>query len=76
MHKLLASAHPCLVCYMQPRYEGYRKRWIEDYRAGHPGHNLERIEELAGVEQVAERVGLVNVAREMERLGSTGSTGN
>jgi len=68
IRRLPESTHPCLVCYMKPHYEAYRKRWMDHYRGEHPGQNCERIEELAGVEQVAERVGLVNVVREMEKL--------
>jgi hypothetical protein len=54
---------------MRPEYETYRKRWMDHYRGEHPGQKNEKIKELSGVEQVAERVGLVNVVREMDRLG-------
>jgi hypothetical protein len=55
---------------MQPQYEDHRMRWIDHYRGEHLGQNFERIEELAGIEQIAERAGLINVVREMERLGT------
>ena len=66
--KLGASAHPCFNCYMKPQYEAYRKRWLDHYRGEHPGQKFERIEELAGFNFVAEKVGLLNVVKEMERL--------
>ena len=43
----------------------------------HPGTKPEDLEKLAGVEQISGRVGLINVAREMERLklGEQGKPG-
>ena len=67
--KLPKSAHPCLKCYMQPQYAEYRKRWMDDYRASHPGVTQD-IERLAGIEQIPGRMGLVNVEKEIERMAS------
>ncbi|KAF2708809.1 hypothetical protein K504DRAFT_491469 [Pleomassaria siparia CBS 279.74] len=63
------SKYPCLSCYMQPRWAQYRARWVNEYRSMHPGTRPEDLEQFSGVEIIPERVGLVNVAREMERMG-------
>jgi hypothetical protein len=34
----------------------------------HPGTKPEDLEKLAGMEQISGRVGLINVAREMDKL--------
>jgi hypothetical protein len=43
----------------------------------HPGTKPEDLEKLAGVEQISGRVGLINVAREMDKLklGEQGKPG-
>lgn len=43
----------------------------------HPGTKPEDLQKLAGVEQIPGRVGLINVAREMDRLrlGEQGKPG-
>ncbi|KAF2796710.1 hypothetical protein K505DRAFT_372989 [Melanomma pulvis-pyrius CBS 109.77] len=67
---LRPSKYPCLTCYMQPQWAGYRQRWVGEYRAMHPGTRAGDLERMAGVEQIPGRVGLLNVVREVDRLAS------
>ncbi len=60
---------------MKPEYLAYRKRWMEEYRAGHRGCTVDHVEGLSGVDAVPGRVGLVNVAVELGRRGSVGGDG-
>jgi hypothetical protein len=43
---------------------------MDDYRNGHPQQNVENIEELTGIAQVAEKTGLINVLQEMDKMES------
>ncbi|KAF2873736.1 hypothetical protein BDV95DRAFT_352422 [Massariosphaeria phaeospora] len=64
------SRYPCLACYMRPEWTWQRNRWINDYRIMHPGTRIADLPELAGVSQIPERVGLINIVAEMERMES------
>lgn len=48
-HYLVQSRRPCRECYLQPEWEGVRRRWVESYRIDHPmekPEDLERSTEL------------------------------
>lgn len=53
---------------MRREWQAYRDRWVNEYRVTHPGTNAEMLEELSGVKMVPDRVGLINVDREMRRV--------
>lgn len=69
-HNLSPSKYPCLRCYLKPEWARLRARWVNEYRATHPGTQNERLNELSGVCSIAEAAGLVNVvevSRNMEK---------
>ncbi|KAF2750378.1 hypothetical protein M011DRAFT_465144 [Sporormia fimetaria CBS 119925] len=64
------SSWPCLKCYMLPEWTEYRRAWARRYVSTHPHeqHDSRPVEERSGIAAIPERVGLINVVREMDRM--------
>ncbi|KAF2205492.1 hypothetical protein GQ43DRAFT_477358 [Delitschia confertaspora ATCC 74209] len=69
------SRYPCLGCYLKPEYARNRQAWMAGYAMQHPNTKIEDVERLCGIGKIPERVGLVNVMREMDGMTLDGRDG-